>query len=100
MTPSDMPSAVSRGRNGNRRPCKREGCPRPATNDDFCCRTCRDLDTEFDRLQELYDTAGDPTLSRDAWLVLSSLSDQWSEFISARMALRQQIRDAGLPMPR
>jgi hypothetical protein len=40
---------------------------------------CRDLDTEFDRLRELYDTAGEPALSRDAWLALSSVSDQWTE---------------------
>ncbi|MDT5113606.1 MAG: hypothetical protein QOE20_5496 [Mycobacterium sp.] len=97
--PSNVPVAVTRGRSSNRRPCKREGCPRPGRSDDYCCRICRDLDTEFDRLHELYDSAGDPSLSREAWLALSSVSDQWTEFVKARFALHQHIREAGLPLP-
>jgi hypothetical protein len=69
-------------------------------SDGYCCRICRDLDTEFDRLRELYDSAGDPTLSREAWLALSSVSDQWTDYFKARLGLHKEIRDAGLPLPK
>jgi hypothetical protein len=98
-SPSRMPSSVQRGPSRNRRPCKREGCPRFATTDEFCCRTCKDLDLEFVRLESLYSTAGEPALSRDAWLALSAVSDGWTDFIKARLVLHGHIREAGLPMP-
>jgi hypothetical protein len=98
-SPANMPAVVTPHRRGRRKPCSRDGCPRFGKSDRYCSKMSRDLDTEFDRLQELYATAGDPTLSRDAWLALSSVSDEWTEFISARMALRQEIRDAGLQLP-
>jgi hypothetical protein len=57
------------------------------------------LDVELSRLQELYETAGDPTLSRDAWLALVSCADGWSEYSRARAVLHRSIREAGLPLP-
>jgi hypothetical protein len=96
-SPTNMPTGVRQPR--GRLPCRREGCTRPSKGDGYCCRICRDLDSEFDRLQELYDTAGDPTLSREAWLALSTVADQWTEYSNARFKLHRHIRDAGLPMP-
>ena len=42
------------------------------------------LDREFSRLQELYTTADDPTLSRDAWTLLVEAADNWTEFVRAK----------------
>jgi hypothetical protein len=61
---------------------------------------CESVDTEFCRLESLYQTAGDPTLSREAWLTLVDLNDQWSEFVRIRGALHKNISARGLPTPR
>jgi hypothetical protein len=60
---------------------------------------CRELDNKFDRLEELYSTANDPTLPRDAWSALCSVSDEWTGYANTRALLHPAIRDTGLPMP-
>ena len=45
---------------------------------------CATLDREFSRLQELYTTADDPTLSRDAWTLPVEAADNWTEFVRAK----------------
>jgi hypothetical protein len=55
---------------------------------------CDGIEYEFSRLQSLYETAGDQTLNRDAWLALVDLSDRWTEFSRARGALFKRHRGA------
>jgi hypothetical protein len=45
---------------------------------------CATLDREFSRLQELYITADDPALSRDAWTLLVEAAANWTEFVRAK----------------
>jgi hypothetical protein len=44
----------------------------------YCTESCARFDHEFERLQALYQAAGDPTLSRDAWLFLVESADAWN----------------------
>jgi hypothetical protein len=60
---------------------------------------CDGIEYEFSRLQSLYETAGDQTLNRDAWLALVDLSDRWTEFSRARGALFKDIVARRLPTP-
>ena len=75
-----------------------DGCGRSARAD-YCTLMCRRLDEELDRLHELYQTAGDPTLIRDAWLALVDCADAWTEYAKARAKLHYGICEAGLPLP-
>jgi hypothetical protein len=97
--PSDMPPVVTSHRSGRRKPCSRDGCPRSGQSDGFCSKMCRTLNAEFDRLEELYSTAGDPSLPRDAWLALCSISDDWTAYSNTRALLHRTIRELDLPMP-
>jgi len=45
------------------------------------------------------ETAGDPTLNRDAWLEVVNLNEQWNEFVDARGALFKDITARSLPTP-
>jgi hypothetical protein len=56
---------------------------------------CATLDREFSRLQELYTTADDPTLSRDAWTLLVEAADNWTEFVHAKGKLVADARCLG-----
>jgi hypothetical protein len=93
MTPTAMPQHRSPGVGQRRSPrrkntCARDGCDhRIGRRQIYCCAICEGLGTQFSRLQALYETAGDPTLSREAWLALVELNDQWTEFVGAMAAL-------------
>jgi hypothetical protein len=60
---------------------------------------CDGIEYEFSRLQSLYETAGDQTLNRDAWLALVDLSDRWTEFSRAGARCSRDIVARGLPTP-
>lgn len=81
--------------------CRREGCNRQAKRSDrlHCHPICELIELEQDRLQEIYETAGDPALSRDAWLNLVEVADVWSEYLRERGRLVRSIYKAELPMP-
>jgi hypothetical protein len=82
------------------RQCQREGCTRKARLDfEHCGLLCKGFDQELSRLQELYETAGDPTLSRDAWVSLVAAADAWTEAMSIRAKLYRDVVAAGLPLP-
>ena len=59
-----------------RRRCARDGYDGSVSRSrTYCCSMCDALDVEFSRLQALYETAGDPTLRRDAWRSIKRDSD-------------------------
>ena len=58
---------------------------------EYCNTMCETCDRELDRLQELYETAGDPTLSNDAWLSLVEVANSWTEYVSARARLYRDV---------
>ena len=76
-----------------------EGWGRTARRTSYCQPMCAMLDREFSRLQELYTTADDPTLSRDAWTLLVEAADNWTEFVRAKGKLVADARTGGLPLP-
>lgn len=88
-------------RRGRRRKrCTRDGCERGiGRSKSHCGVVCERIDTEFDRLRALYETAGDPTLSRDAWLALCEVGDTWTGYDIARAELHNDIVSRGLPVP-
>lgn len=97
--PNEAKTVIHKPRQRSPR-CRREGCPHRRGQDaGYCCLVCKSLDGELSRLQELYQTAGDPTLNRDAWGALVSICEDWTAYALARRRLRADIRDAGLPMP-
>jgi hypothetical protein len=60
---------------------------------------CLELDREFDRLQRMYESVDDPGVGREAWVMLTAISDDWTSYGVTRSALHQSIRDAGLMPP-
>jgi hypothetical protein len=91
---------VAEGRRRKRKPCARDGCPRGTSRRrTYCFPMCHVIDIEFSRLQELYETAGDPSLNRTSWMALVDLNQQWTEFVGARSALFKDIVERGLPTP-
>lgn len=80
--------------------CARESCVRRKHRDgDYCTFVCKDLDLEATRLLALYQTAGDVTLDKTAYLTLVELSDLWTEYQHAHWALTRDVYARGLPMP-
>ena len=100
MNPAPADTLEKRQATRRKKPCAREGCERTVTRSRaYCCSVCAGIENEFSRLQSLYETAGDPTLSRDAWTVLVDVSDQWTEFVRDRGSLYKDIAARGLPTP-
>ena len=84
-------------RSARKNACARDGCDRIIGGPfAYCGLMCTRLDTEFARLQELYETAADVSLSCEAWLALAEVSDKWTELDAARGAV---VKDSGRGLP-
>ena len=92
-------SSGRRKRKRTRHRCSREGWGRTARRTSYCQPMCATLDREFSRLQELYTTADDPTLSRDAGTLPVEAADNWTEFVRAKGKLVADARTGDLPLP-
>jgi hypothetical protein len=103
VTPLDAANArrpPHRRRPDQRKPCGRNGCPRRiGSRKEYCSPPCAVIGRELARLEELYRTAGDPTLGSDAWVALVEVSDAWTAFRQARGQLFKEIKERGLPCP-